>query len=1027
MRLFAVIAAVALVLAVLDRDSSAQAASPTFNRDIRPILADNCFACHGPDKNARKAKLRLDRADDAYADRDGKRPVVPGKPEESEMVKRITSTDPEEMMPPPKTGKKLSIQQINLLKEWIAAGGKYELHWAYISPRRPAVPQVKNGAWPINPIDNFVLGRIEQESLSPSPEADRRTLIRRLSFDLTGLPPKPEDVKKFVNSRDPKAWEKLVRDLLASRHYGERMAVPWLDLVRYADTVGYHGDMNYSVWPFRDYAINAFNNNMRFDQFTREQLAGDLLPDATAQQKVASGYNRLNRISTEGGVQDKEYLAKYASDRVRTTSVVWMGSTLGCAECHDHKFDPFSTKDFYQLESFFADLKEKGFYSDGFSKNDWGPKISLPNEQQARRLKQIDDQIAALTNKIASFKDEQLERGRQRWEDEVRAQDNAGELRWTNQVPAGLYSSGGSTLSVQSNETILVTGKVSDDDDYTITLPANLPRITAVRLEVLKDEGLTGNEFARAGDTFVLGEIEVSVADDRRKQTRPVKLIAASADFSIEGFPVGAAIDGNPATGWSQGNGEPKNRQAAFVFAEPIKGAPGLSLLVTLKHSSPYPRQLPAKFRLSLTGVKSPNYERLCLPADVVTVAQKATSERTPKQQSLLLKYYRTVAPELRGPVSELAHLQTERSLLAGQIPTMLVAQAAKPRSIRVLPRGDWMNDSGEVVQPGTPHFLRQTEVGTNRLTRLDLANWLVAKDNPLTARVFVNRLWKMYFGTGICRTLDDFGVQGDWPIHLELLDWLATEFVDSGWDVKHIVELIVSSRTYRQSSLSSPPLNERDPLNRLFARQSRFRLDAEMVRDNALAISGLLVDKQGGPSVRPYQPEGYYAPLNFPKREYVPDRGEGLYRRGVYTHWQRTFLHPSLLAFDASSREECAANRVNSNTPLQALVLLNDVTYVEAARAFGENIVRRGGRTFEARLNWACEQALSRPVGAEELHLLRVYYQSQVGYYRQHPDKARELMSTGAAPSPKYDPEMAAWTSVARALLNLNETITRS
>jgi len=1008
-----------------------EAAAPTFNRDIRPILSDNCYACHGPDKNARKAKLRLDNADGgAFAEKEGKYPLVPGKPQESELLKRITSTDPEEVMPPPKTGKKLSAQQIATIREWIAAGAKYEAHWAYIAPRRAAIPQVKTPEWPINPVDYFILARLEQEGLHPSPEADRRTLARRLSFDLDGLPPRPEQVEVFEKSKESDAYTKLVNSYVNSPHFGERMAVHWIDLVRYADTVGFHGDNPVSVWPYRDYVINAFNNNIPYDRFTREQLAGDLIPESSLQQKVASTFNRLNRMSTEGGIQDKEYLAKYGSDRVRTVSMVWMGATMGCCECHDHKFDPFSTKDFYQLQAFFADLNEKGFYANGYQTGDWGPKLAVPSASQTKHQKELNDQIVAITNRMAAVPDAQLASGRTEWEKRIDWLAKGDRLNWKEVVPSKAISSGGSTLSIGTNGVVRASGTLPDHDDYTVTIPAILSRITAVRLEVLREDSLPGNEVARAGDTFVIGDVEFAVQNSPDTRPKPLKVVNATASLDQPGFPVLALIDGNPNTGWEQGGHPAKERQAAFVLERPVEGSPDAFLVITIRHCPRFQRQQLAKFRFAVSEVDYANYERSGMSPVLVTIVQKPVAERSVKEQALVVDFYRkNLAPELRAMRSQLTALRRERSLLDGQIPTTLVSESTKPRPIRILPRGNWMNDSGEVVSPATPHFLSGLETGTNRATRLDLANWFTSTNNPMTARVFVNRLWKMYFGTGLSRTLDDFGIQGEWPTHPELLDWLACEFMESGWDVKHIVTLIVSSRTYQQTSQVTPVLEERDPLNRLLARQSRFRLDAEFVRDSALSISGLLVDRQGGPSVHPYQPDGYYAPLNFPKREYVPDEGEAQYRRGLYTHWQRTFVHPSLVAFDAASREECTANRVNSNTPVQALVLLNDPTYVEASRVFAKNIVEKGGRNFETRLQWAYRAALMRHASGREIELLRALYEKQLDYYREHEAAARELISVGYAPIPssRDAAELAAWTSVARALLNLNETITRS
>ena len=1001
--------------------------SVRFNRDVRPIFSENCYACHGPDKNARKAKLRLDSPEDPFADHEGTIPIIPGKPDESELWTRISSADPEEVMPPPKPGKKLTPQQIQTLREWIAQGARYEGHWAFSPPARPALPENKNVSWCRNPIDNFILARLEKEALTPSPEADRRTLIRRVCFDLTGLPPEPAQAHAFMQSRDPAAYEKLVDLLLASPHYGERMAVYWLDLVRYADTVGYHGDMTYSVWPFRDYVIQAFNRNLPYDQFTREQLAGDLLPDATREQKVASGYNRLNRISTEGGVQDKEYLAKYAADRVRTTSAIWMGATMGCAECHDHKFDPFKSKDFYRFAAFFADLKEKGFYPDGFSKDDWGPRLMLPSASEEGRLKAADEEIASIRKGMEKIDDADLRSVRDRWEDEVFTADKSGALEWTNQAPITLESSGGSSLEIQTNGSVWVSGKNPDHDDYVVTIPGSLERITGLRLEILKDEALSGNQVARAGVTFMLAEVSIVARDKNRSRQIPISRVLA--DYAQEGFPALAMLDGNLETGWAQGGGPPKDRRAAFIFDSPLSGGSNTTLTVTLKHGPNFPRQHIGRFRLALTDYNHPGPDKNQIPEDVLKSIRLPHWERKPDQEKVVVKFFRSIAAELQPLQQRLAAAEASRSLVAGKIPFTLVSEHTSARPVRVLPRGNWMDDSGEIVQPGVPQFMRQISRDDGPSTRLDLADWLVAKDNPLTARVFVNRLWRMFFGIGLSRTLDDLGAQGEWPTHPELLDWLAVEFVESGWDIKHMVRLIVTSQAYRQKSETSPTLEERDPFNRLMARQSRLRLDAEAVRDTALLISGLLVDKQGGPSSKPYQPENYYAPLNFPKREYVPDLGEGLYRRGLYTHWQRTFLHPSLLAFDAPSREECTVNRVTSNTPLQALVLLNDITYAEAARALAERILRHGGEAFIDRLDWAFQQALSRHPSSAERNLLEEFYQKQLARFRADFDDAKQLIRVGNAPVANDLPpaELAAWTSVARALLNLHETITRN
>jgi hypothetical protein len=753
----------------------AAAAPISYSRDIKPLLAGRCYACHGPDEAKRKAKLRLDVRDVAI-----RKAIVPGKAAASPLIKRITSSDTEEVMPPPRANKEgFTAEQVDLVRRWIDEGAKFDIHWAYVPPVRPPLPEVKDATRVRNAIDRFVAAKLEAVGLPPAPEADRVTLLRRLSFDLTGLPPAPEEVERFLGDSGPRAYEQLVERLLASPHYSERMALYWLDLVRFADTAGYHSDNHRDITLYRDYVLAAFNTNLPFDRFTVEQLAGDLLPNPTRNQQIASGYNKLLMTTEEGGAQAKEYLAKYAADRVRNFSGVWMAATMGCCECHNHKYDPYLTRDFYQLAAFFADVRETPVGRQ--------EETLMPSPQQGEKLRQLDAELA-----------------------EVRKQ-------------------------------------------------------------------------------------------------------------------------------------KPAPAEAA-------------------KHK-----------------------ERL-------------------------------------------AKLEAQRNAFVAAIPQTLVTVSVPPRQMRVLRRGNWLDDSGDVVQPATPAFLPSPSAKERRATRLDLAKWLISRDNPLTARVFVNRLWKLTFGQGIVKSVDDFGTQGSFPSHPELLDWLAVEFMDSGWDVKHVLRLMVLSSTYRQSSSASRQVREHDPGNALLARQGRFRLDAEMVRDNALAVSGLLVHKVGGPSVKPYQPAGYWSYMNFPKREWQSDKGEGLYRRGLYTYWCRTFLHPSLLAFDASTREECTAERPRSSTPLQALVLLNDPVYVEAARVFAEKALRQGGDATQ-RLRWAFRRTLSRDPRPEEEKVLGDLLARHLTEYRSDKAAAQQLVRTGEWPVPgDLDvAELAAWTSVARVLLNLHETITRS
>lgn len=999
----------------------------SFNRDVRPILSDSCFNCHGPDKASRKAKLRLDLRDDAIE----AGAFEPGNPSRSEAISRILSTDADEVMPPPDAHRQLTAKEKETLKRWVAEGAQYEPHWAFVPPVRPEPPTPTTRPSPANPIDAFVVAELEKANLTPSPEADRRTLIRRLSFDLTGLPPSPESVEAFVASRDPHAYERVVDQLLASRHYGERMAIPWLDLVRYADSIGFHNDVAFRVWPYRDYVIDAFNRNLPFDQFTREQIAGDLLPGSTPTQRVASGYNRLHRISGEGGIQDKEYFAKYSADRVRTTATAFMGATLACAECHDHKFDPYTIKDFYRFAAIFSDLKEKGAYnlSGGFTPENLTEEMLFSSEAQKQQVEQYDAEIAALRKELDTITDDQLVSSRAVWEKRILDLSAAGKLAWTQVTPVSFRSLAGTPLSLEDDQSVSSGGTNPRNETYEVTIPADLEVIRSVKVEAISDARYPGDSVARAGQAFYLAEIEIRDVSDGHDQGTLLPASGVRISSSAErGYPPAAVIDGNLDTALSFVR---KNGGAVSIeLAKPFAGGPGKKLQVTVRHSPRHPYQHLGRFRIGVHALAEVDASPAGLPDPILKALQQPASERSDGVKKEVAAYYRTLAPELARLRNRLTEVSNARGYLALEIPTMPVSRSVEPREIRVLPRGNWMDDSGEVVEPGVPEFLLPVEHTSGaRMTRLDFANWLVSPKNPLTARTFVNRLWRIYFGEGLTRTLEDLGSQGEWPSHPELLDWLAVEFRESGWNVKHLVKLIVMSSTYRQTSQVSAQLQDHDPVNRLLGRQARFRLDAELVRDNALAISGLLDATIGGPSAKPYQPAGYYAALNFPTREYVQDEGAALYRRGVYTHWQRTFLHPSLMAFDAPAREECTANRAASNTPLQALVLLNDPTYVEAARVFAEKIVREGGNSDESRLAWAFERALARSPNSTEQRVVHGLLQQQRTRYQQDVSAAQALVSTGEAPLATGIPfaELAAWTSVSRALLNLHETITRN
>jgi hypothetical protein len=1020
----------------------------SFNRDIRPIMADTCFRCHGPDASTRMAGLRLDLREAALQpNRAGKVPIVPGDPAKSHIIERIFHPSNARLMPPPYSHKELTAKQKETIRQWVAEGAVYEGHWSY-QPLKSANPKAS--------IDSFITARLQEAGLTPNPEADRRTLLRRVTLDLTGLPPKPADIQAFLNDPSPNAYEKVVDRLLASNAHAERLTTYWLDAVRYADTAGFHGDNLYPTWPYRDYILNSFRANKPFDVFTREQIAGDLLPNATIEQKVASAYNRLNRVSAEGGLQPKEYLAKYGADRVRTVSTVWLGATLGCAECHDHKFDPLLAKDFYSMKAFFADIKETGLVPDRGSKA-WGSVMAMPTTAQAKALEEVNSRLDAAIAARQTFQNTTAA-----WEANLLAAYDAGKLAWKIQRPLAATSQNGSTVKIYNDEEvdmmpyfggiirqfrakgnglIVASGTNPDNETYTVTVQPGAGNWTALGLEVVQDESLPSNSVARGGDRLLISEIEARL----NGKLIPITLATSNVSDPAYQQPPMAALDGDPNTGWGVVTyGENKNLLLALRLKQPLKTAATDKLVVTLRHDSEVRKATLGRFRIALSDAEfawpegtditndRPKRAKILqgpggLPDDVLRALRTEPAKRSDAEKAALANYRAWADPAALATELKIAQLERERYYLNAAIPKVMISEAVEPAETRLLPRGDFLNETGPVVEPAIPQVFGKLDTGGKRATRLDLANWIVSKANPLTPRVTVNRYWRMFFGTGLSKSLDDLGSQGELPSHLDLLDTLAARF-QSNWDTRALVKEIVMSHTYRQSSTPTKLALEKDPENRLLARQSRIRVDAEAVRDIALAASGLLTERFGGPSVRPYQPEGYLATLNFPKRDYAASRGQDLYARGLYTQWQRSFLHPSLLTFDAPTREECTVNRVNSNTPLQALVLLNDPTYVEASRVFAQNMLRQKG-DFAQRLDWAFERALSRPATAEERTVLTDLYNKNLTRFRADLRAARQFLTVGDAPlSVNAKPEeVAAAATVTRAILNLHETITRN
>jgi len=802
--------------------------------------------------------------------------------------------------------------------------------------------------------------------------------------------------------------------LLASPHYGERMAARWLDLVRYADTAGYHSDNPRNIWPYRDYVIDSFNKNTPFDRFTIEQVAGDLLPDAGVRERVASGYNRLLQTTEEGGAQAKEYVVKYAADRVRNASTVWLGSTMGCAECHDHKFDPILTKDFYQFAAFFADIDEPivGAREPGMPVPDAAAQAEL--DKKAVPIREAKARLAAETPERTAIL--------RAWEASHRDL-----ISWAVLESESAGVEGESSLRAEPGGVFKSFGKVGAKESMVVNFRTEVAGITGFKLEVLADPDLpAGGPGTSADGSFFLTEFKVlSTSEAPGSKAESVPFLAAVSDFAVDGREADRAIDGRDDTGWSAGKSPRVDRTAVFETLAPI-GGPGTGprrITVRLEFRSRFPQQNIGKFRISATTAPDPATR--WLPVAVKDAIATDPQARSSGQESAIAAYFRATSPAFLVERQTLASAVRDRDGYLESLPTTLVSTSGMSRPTRVLPRGNWQNDSGEPVEPGLPSFLAKTP---EKPSRLVLARWLVSRENPLAARVFVNRVWAAMFGQGLSKILDDLGIQGEWPTHPELLDWLAVEFMDSGWDVKRLVRLIVTSATYRQETRATPEAIERDPYNRLLSHQTRFRLDAEVVRDGALAVSGLLVPKIGGPSVKPYQPAGYWESLNFPVRTWVPDKGESQYRRAMYTFWQRTFPQPSMLAFDAPSREECTAERSRSNIPQQALALLNDPSYVEASRAFAERIIREGGADRQGRIAFAFEVALSRRPTADEVRLLSALHETHEAEFRADEKSAREFLSVGQKPAPTDIPaaDLAAWTSVARAILNLHETITR-
>jgi len=1033
-----------------------------FNRDIRPLLSDACFACHGPDENTREGSLRLDQAAAASSVLpSGMRAVDPGKPLSSELVRRIFATDPETVMPPPETGKRLTEPQKALLKRWIEQGAPYEAHWSFTPVKRPRVPQapVDLVDWSRSPLDAFLLQQILKEQARPAPVADQYRLLRRVTLDLTGLPPTPEDLAEFTENPDPDALEQLVDRLIASPHYGERMALEWLDAARYADTHGFNNDTTRYMWRWRDWTIDAMNSGMPYDQFLTEQLAGDLLPAPTLNQRIATGFNRNHVINSEGGIIPEEYRVEYVADRVHTTATILMGVSLSCARCHDHKFDPFTQREYYQFFAFFNNLNEQG---EAGRVGNAEPTIPAPTSDQSELQQRLARQLADLDRSLA----ERTARARETqadWEPRLR---ESYITRAT--VPEPQFH-----WPLDEARDAVVASRNPELHGQFVGKPQWVPGRSGNAAE------FDGNSHIEAGDVASFERSDpysfgawVHLAS-RDAATVISRMDDAGAHRGYDLLLVGGKLTAHLVHHWpdnalhvvSKAEVPINQWKHVFVTYDGSSRAEGLRLYVdgvlqeveiTHRHLDGSVRTArPVRIGRRTSGAPLRGkiddvriYDRELTAAEVALVAgtdgvreilDLPVAERSAEQTETLVRAYLDQHdPASRTDREQRAEIQKRQADLNQAIPSAMVMQEMpKPRPTFLLKRGQY-DLPGEPVEPATPASLPPFPATAPR-NRLGLTQWLLAPEHPLTSRVAVNRIWAQFFGIGLVETVEDFGSQGEWPLQMDLLNWLAADYAAYDqpalprWDTRRIHRLIVTSAAYRQSSTVSPDLRDRDPANRLLARGPRFRLPAEAIRDQALAIAGLMSDRIGGPSVSPYQPAGLWDDVavgaDYEGTVYRQDRGEGLYRRSMYTFWKRTCPPPGLNTFDAPEREVCTARRSRTNTPLQALVLMNDPTYLEAARKAAERVLVHGGATLESRVAFAFQLVLSRPCKPEEVQIAARLVEQRRAWFRQHPADAAALLKVGESPRLESlaPDDLAAWTSLMSVMLNLDETITKS
>ncbi|MDB6129676.1 MAG: hypothetical protein JWM04_783 [Verrucomicrobiales bacterium] len=1032
----------AVLLLFCIRMPEAKASPLEFNRDIRPILSENCFFCHGQDPARRKSKLRLDEREGALRDLEGHSAIVPGHPEKSEMLVRLLSHDEEEQMPPAKSNRRVSPEQIAMLKRWIAEGAPYEKHWAFIPPRRASLPPVKNKKWAKSTLDLFVIVRLEKEGLKPSPETKPETWLRRVSFDLTGLPPTVQELDAFaknVSKRGEKAYSEAVDRLLASPHFGERQAIDWLDAARYADTHGFNNDSARSMWRWRDWVIDSFNANLPYDRFITEQLAGDLLPGPSVEQRIATGFSRNHVINSEGGVIDEEYRVEYVADRVRTTSTAWLGLTMECARCHDHKFDPIKQRDYYRLFAFFNSVPEHG--EDGRVANAV-PIMPAPTKEQqqtlAQQLRELSEMDRQLSGTLAH------------------ASPNRDEIQTIIDR---------ARMEVGTNKSIsLVKGEFSADGIVGNSTPLGpdkpAPNIAAKNLNFVKPDGSTLSLWIKPGqenshDVPLLSSLDYSgsTADAGYGKGRELRLIDGEAEWrdSVR-YPVYARVirseGANISPGqWSQvvvtvATG--KSAAAVRIFLDGVElptrtrydglssDAPSRDFLVGADNSTNSARFQGEwdEVRFFPSALSSVDI-RARFETDALPLAVKSPDNPQSKKwfRAALLNHDESS----KNIITKRLNLWGKHLALRRELPTVMVMEElSTSRPSFILTRGNY-DAHGESVMPGVPEDLIAPWPQGAPTNRLGLAQWFTQPGHPLTSRVVVNRFWAQLFGVGLVKTLEDFGSQSEWPSHPEVLDLLARDFVDGGWNVKSLLKTIVLSSTYRQSSDLPPGLFARDPENRLLARGPRVRLPAELIRDQALTISGLLTDKIGGPSVFPYQPEKLYDGVvvgaDYPGTRWLQSKNEDLYRRSLYTFWKRTVPNPAMLSFDAPDREFCTVRRSRTNTPLQALLLWNETGYLEAARHLAGRMIHEGGKSDSTRVAFAFQLATGRKPTFKEAGVLLHSLEKLRADFTDHSEEAAAFLKVGdsAIDTSILQSELAAMTGVASMILNLDETITKN